>query len=227
MRVANSQRAQLLTRATGVIHGDIKPANILMFRDSTGEVVPRMADFGYSTIVQNDDNETIKLPRSRPWDAPEHTFGPCNFVAASRMDIFSLGMVCLWLLCHQKAGEETLLLPVPDSNAIDISARFSWSRSIEQWKESDYLIRLAKSAVLSFENSTNNQQNRLDEFFTSALQITPADREHDVRQLLRIVEEDPRSEPDFEGSSAPSGRQSWPTSAEHPLFQVSSQAFTV
>ena len=228
MRFAKFQRAQLLTRATGVIHGDIKPANILMFRDSIGEVVPRMADFGYSTIVhQNGDNETIKLPRSRPWDAPEHTFGPCNFVAASRMDIFSLGMVCLWVLCHQKAGEETLLLPVPDSNAIDISTGFSWSRSIEQWKESDHLIRLAKSAAHSFENLPNNQQNRLDEFFTSALQIKPTDREHNARRLLRILEEDPRSEPDLEGSSAPSGEQSLPTSAEHPLFQVSSRAFTV
>ena len=199
-----------------------------MFRNSTGEIVPKMADFGYSTIVhQNDDDKTIKLPRSRPWDAPEHTFGPCNFVAASRMDIFSLGMVCLWVLCPQKAGEETLLLPVPNNNAIDISTGWSWSRSIEHWKESDYLIRLAKSAVHSFENPTSNQRNRLDEFFTSALQIMPADREHNVRRLLRILEEDSRSEPDLEGSSAPSGRQSWPTSVVHPLFQVSFQAFTV
>lgn len=214
--------------ATGIIHGDIKPANVLMFRDSSGKIVPKMADFGYSTIArENNDIETIKMPRSRPWDAPEHTFGPCNFLAASRMDIFSLGMICLWILCHDKANGERVLLPTPDVNAIDISSGWSWTRSIENWKVSDYLIRLAKRAVLSYKQLTNIQQRRLDGFFASALQTKPADREHDVLRLLQILEQAHCLEPDLDGEDASKDNQGWQTSVVHPSFQVSSQAYTV
>lgn len=188
-----------------------------------------MADFGYSTIVhQNDDTETIKMPRSRPWDAPEHTFGPCNFLAARRMDIFSLGMFCLWILCHDKARGENILLPTPEIDAIDITTGWSWTRSIEHWKVSDHLIPLAKCAVLSYEHLTNNQQGRLDGFFTSALQTTPADREHNVWRLLQTLEQEPRLEPGLDHEEvALTDIQEWQTSAVHPSFQVSPQPFAV
>ena len=199
-----------------------------MFRDSTGKIVPKMADFGYSTIVhQSDGTEKIKMPRSRPWDAPEHTFGPCDFMAASRMDVFSLGMICLWILCHDKARGESVLLPSSEIDAIDLPTGWSWTQSIENWKTSNHLIRLAKCTVLSCEHLTENQRDQLDRFFTSALQTTPADREHDVWQLLQTLEREPPLEPDLDGENFLTDKQRWQTSAVHPLFQASSPIFTV
>ena len=37
------------------MHGDIKPENVLIFRDTNGLFVAKVTDFGYSTIVTVDD----------------------------------------------------------------------------------------------------------------------------------------------------------------------------
>ena len=39
-----------LTRVD-IIHGDIKPQNVLVFKDSVGKTTVRVTDFGYSTLA--------------------------------------------------------------------------------------------------------------------------------------------------------------------------------
>ena len=59
----------------GVIHGDIKPQNVLVFKDAiTKEITVKVADFGYSTLTAG-ESERVLLPKSRPWNAPEHRYG--------------------------------------------------------------------------------------------------------------------------------------------------------
>jgi hypothetical protein len=40
----------------------------------------------------------IFLPKSRPWDAPEHHFGEFSAPAAKKIDVYSFSLLCLWIL---------------------------------------------------------------------------------------------------------------------------------
>src|SRR5271168_646304 len=81
-----------------IIHGDIKPSNVLVFRNDADSFSAKVADFGYSTRFSKDD-ERIRIPRSRPWNAPEvngdRLFNPSE---ARRTDIYSFGILCVWFL---------------------------------------------------------------------------------------------------------------------------------
>lgn len=75
----------------------MKPQNVLVYKDEEGRLIAKVADLGYA---QNSlgANKVIKLPRSRPWVAPNWHGRGFEFHMAKKMDIFSLGMLCLWTL---------------------------------------------------------------------------------------------------------------------------------
>lgn len=91
---------------TDVIHGDIKPDNILIFKDDHGRFIPKLADFGFSTLSMQED-DLILLPRSNPWDAPEWHHRGFKFSAAKKIDVYSFGALCLWLIFRHRFGETT------------------------------------------------------------------------------------------------------------------------
>jgi serine/threonine protein kinase len=86
----------------GIIHGDLKPSNVLIFTDNEGGFFAKVADFGFSSCVSG-ETDKIFIPESWPWNAPEH--GPVQSVSgryqkdrAERMDMYSTGLICLWFL---------------------------------------------------------------------------------------------------------------------------------
>jgi serine/threonine protein kinase len=56
-----------------------------------------VTDFGYSTHFWAED-DLILLPRSWPWYAPEHSNQGVKPAQARKMDMFSVGMLCFWVL---------------------------------------------------------------------------------------------------------------------------------
>lgn len=66
-----------------------------------------MTDFGYSCMGAK-DNDIVYLPMSRDWCAPEYHDRGIELHRAKKMDIYSFGMVCLWVLF----GDEFVALRV-------------------------------------------------------------------------------------------------------------------
>ncbi|KAK6519402.1 hypothetical protein TWF281_003236 [Arthrobotrys megalospora] len=85
------------------IHGDLKPQNILIFKNYNDEFSAKVTDFGFSTIFAKDEDIRITLPHSWPWTAPEiEKNPPVSFEQAKAADLFSYGLLCYWLLFYDE-----------------------------------------------------------------------------------------------------------------------------
>jgi serine/threonine protein kinase len=90
-----------LTKSADIVHGDIKPENVLVSQADTGEYRAEVIDFGYSTILRTSGR--VNMPRSTGWTAPEWPRrGGFEYQDALKMDVFSFGLPCLWLLCFDE-----------------------------------------------------------------------------------------------------------------------------
>jgi serine/threonine protein kinase len=94
----------------GIVHGDIKPHNILIFGNNSPHFTAKLTDFGYSRFLAPQESKSfIYLPASRPWTAPEHHHRGFNFVAAKKQDVYCFGMYSLWLIFYHQSNTENWL----------------------------------------------------------------------------------------------------------------------
>jgi serine/threonine protein kinase len=85
-----------------IIHGDIKPGNILISYESN-RYVPKVTDFE-SAGVFSSANDLITLRRTIPWDAPEWHDRWFTLEDAKRTDVYSFGLVCMVTLIFSRNG---------------------------------------------------------------------------------------------------------------------------
>jgi len=85
-----------------VAHGDLKPGNILIQEDvdQTSQGV-KVADFGFSSYKSTDE-DFVRVARTEPWEAPEWHSRGFTLEAAKAMDIYSFGLVCMWLFFRKE-----------------------------------------------------------------------------------------------------------------------------
>ncbi|KAL9121918.1 MAG: hypothetical protein Q9187_001522 [Circinaria calcarea] len=74
-----------------IVHGDIKPDNILIFKDETG-FMAKVIDFGCSCFGSRND-DLVLLSRTAQWAAPEVGTSHISIEAAKLADIYSYGML--------------------------------------------------------------------------------------------------------------------------------------
>jgi serine/threonine protein kinase len=96
----------------GIVHGDLKAKNILVFDHPTRRFSAKICDFGSAVILPttSDSGPKIKLPAfTPPWNAPESR----DAVPASRLhltDVWSLGLLMWQILVH---GDPFACLDLP------------------------------------------------------------------------------------------------------------------
>ena len=88
----------------GIIHGDVKPENALIFFQNDGRLVAKVTDFGYSTLFAT-ERDLVRMPDSGIWTAPERHHREFFPEKARKLDVYSFGMLCLWLLCYNKESQ--------------------------------------------------------------------------------------------------------------------------
>jgi eukaryotic-like serine/threonine-protein kinase len=95
--------------AAGVVHRDLKPQNIYLVWDSTGETVPKLLDFGMAKLLADSRVHTVSgTPLGTPlYMSPEQARGD---VVDGRSDVYALGVLCHELLTGRLpiTGENTI-----------------------------------------------------------------------------------------------------------------------
>jgi tRNA A-37 threonylcarbamoyl transferase component Bud32 len=94
--VAQAAEAMAVAHATGVIHCDLKPANIL--RDANGRVT--LTDFGLARQMIDSHLSPVRGEGTPAWIAPEQVDG-CWGPIGPGTDVFNLAATLYWLLSGQ------------------------------------------------------------------------------------------------------------------------------
>jgi serine/threonine protein kinase len=84
----------------GIVHGDIKAQNVLIFGDAENGFVAKLSDFGCSIILdtysKSDENDKVRMPGlSPPWNAPEALDDGLTISQLPQTDLYSLGLL-IW-----------------------------------------------------------------------------------------------------------------------------------
>jgi hypothetical protein len=119
----------------------------------------------------------IGMPKSIPWNAPEHDGQAFQASEAKKIDVYSFGMLCLWLLFEAKFPAS---LPSSLGTPADKEQFVSFEDLLKSWKRD--LLRFAISLI--------GEHDRLSQFFYSTLACEPHKRTTDFNFLLHLLAPD-------------------------------------
>ncbi|KAF1992761.1 hypothetical protein P154DRAFT_583495 [Amniculicola lignicola CBS 123094] len=174
------------------VHGDIKPRNVIIFKQKPGYVA-KVNDFGFTTSFR-DKSDSKTMPRSPIWSAPEWHDRSFSAGAAKKMDIFSWGLLCLWLLTEDDALENIRSLQEwtrPSEQFISFDDhRPLQQNSLEAWKldNLDLFVPLAALLIDQQPSISKGNKKRFTSFFQSTLSIDPKKRSSDYDTLMHLLD---------------------------------------
>lgn len=179
--------ALMALHESGVIHCDIKPQNILVDRNDTGEWIARVSDVGYARVGLSPEEE-LYVPQSRPWTDPEWHRRTWPVTAVLAMDIYSYGMVCLWLLLEDK-----ILASIGDNCELWGQSFFvengSPDTQLELLQRGGQLTLVIDQALDCATLESDFEKENLSQFFNSTLHVNRESRERDFRRLIALLSE--------------------------------------
>ena len=165
-------------------HGDLKPANALVFRDGAGDTYAKLADFGYAGwAIGNTKNVLVYPPRSWPWNAPEYHHRGFTVSAAQKMDIYSFGLLCLWLLFFDKQS----LIATASKNKYGGQWPLEDFETLNSMKYEDTLRDFACIQVDSTQGLSANEKRDLISFYMSTIVYKPQERASDLKDLVVLL----------------------------------------
>ncbi|KAI2465957.1 ankyrin [Annulohypoxylon bovei var. microspora] len=91
----------------GIVHGDVKPENIIICSHEEKILVPKLADFGFA-IVESTEAAEVMIGSTRTWRAPEVS-SPIPIAKLKLTDVYSFGLVA-WSLAIDGKDPFSLLV---------------------------------------------------------------------------------------------------------------------
>ena len=167
-----------------VLHGDLTANNILLKENSPGSFTSKLADFGMSRVLSEQDNVMSTVQGTYSYMPPEvQNAGETT----TKVDIYSFGVLCVHVLSH-RFPKPLHALTVDDLGALVVVSEFNRFRP--------YLMEL------------DDDEKLLEPLIEECLQYAPEDRlcPEELKGLLTSIEERLRLEET--GSANPNHPQS-------------------
>ena len=186
----------ILLETQGGVHGDIKPQNVLIFHGHGGSVFGKVADFGYSFLANDDvEDELVKPARSWPWYAPEHHHRGFSITEGQKLDAYSFGMLCFWILFYTQLLEERssveeclevrgILCDLGDVH------QTTMYEILQILKDKNCLQIVARGLIQTTDFIAEHQKENLIQFFEATLAHEPAKRDSDFARLATYLSRD-------------------------------------
>lgn len=178
--------SRLIMLCLGIIHGDIKPHNIIIFRGDDGSFTAKITDFGFSTRYLHDDDH-IMLPESWPWYAPEcREYPGFSPQQALITDVFSFGMLCLWFI-FEKYLSGVLQLPgavQSERTSYNCETKHRSLEFLDDLKKRRYLTQFAGQLVMAETSLDAETRRMLECFFNGCLECDPQSRDINIQYSL-------------------------------------------
>jgi serine/threonine protein kinase len=174
-----------LTPDTGVIHGDIKLENVLVFKNDKGWTT-KLIDFGYSCLGTS-EHDLVQVIGTRPWQAPENGDQYFTISGARRMDIYQFGILAARAMlsdvmpstigkfgkCKSRKEVEGLL------------------QRIEEMKSSGELLDTVCKTLRECDTIPGEFKDRLEPVFQLTLQHDPSERCDGFANVLAVFTSGP------------------------------------
>ncbi|KAF1850712.1 uncharacterized protein K460DRAFT_20358 [Cucurbitaria berberidis CBS 394.84] len=203
-----------------VVHGDIKPENVLIYQLSHDTFQAKISDFGSASLIEDLKSEIANTSPyvslegfTPPWDAPE-AFGEIVLEDLCKVDVYAFGL----LACHLAAFGTDVFSDFRKQSNGDIDTEYTFDQIAALKKDSTLMIGHAKKHILSNFGATGNERSRFLQIMEWTLEELPSNRK-DMAQIRGVlcttdIEEQPRLE-----EHVPSLPANDPSSDEHPQYQ--------
>jgi serine/threonine protein kinase len=173
-----------------IVHGDIKPSNILVAEDAEADSLSvALADFGFSRFAENSQdglNSLVHLARSEPWDAPEWTHALTRLRDAKKMDVYSFGMLCLWLFFADQKPNDEWGSDATLHDAFTARNRDAFEELQYRKRTGNDVLKLAYTLVERHETYTADTKDRLKKVFALSLEDDPDKRTSGMDELIKV-----------------------------------------
>ncbi|KAI0114197.1 ankyrin [Hypoxylon sp. NC0597] len=156
----------------GIVHGDVKPENIIICSHKNKIMAPKLADFGFAFIEATEKSE-VMIGGTPTWRAPE-SFSPIPVNKLKHTDVYSFGLVA-WSLAI--GGKDPFSLLISDSlssnerlleiNRLKLEDQVLPMSKLEKWIFEWGFTKNLKSMYCYFETNssrpTSESQSRTQE----------------------------------------------------------------
>lgn len=162
----------------GIVHGDVKPENIIMVSHKEKTLVPKLADFGFA-IIEDTESSEVMIGGTRTWRAPE-SFSPVPVQMLKYTDVYSFGLMA-WSIAIDGDDPFNLML----LNHLQSSERF---KEIDHLKSTDKVLAFSKLEKWLLNWQISRRVKLSSQFASLAEKMAGADpelqRRSDLTQFL-------------------------------------------
>lgn len=139
------------------------------------------------------DEDSFTMPKSQPWNAPEHHNRQFSLAQARKMDYFSLGVVCVWVMFEKYLSGLQKLPQGIQWVQCYITQCAVEPRSygvLESIKKENKLLQLAIQLTLGDTELEPDQKQALHHIFRGTLPYDPSMRLDNLGALFGFLPSD-------------------------------------
>ena len=115
-------------------------------------------------------NALIYMPKSEPWHAPEWHYRGFGLLDAMKMDVFSFGTLCLWLLFYTASHNK----------------RSDFFHDLNQGNK-PLALTLAQTHIMAAVELSEESRSDLHRFFQPTLAVEKSRRTLDFKLLISLI----------------------------------------